>query len=230
MLKENERLESLGYNGLSIIQSSELYRFTSDAVTLANSVAARRGDRVCELGAGSGIAAILIAAKRGASVVGIEIQSRLADMSRRSVEICGLSGLIDIREARIQDAPRLLGCGGFDIVVTNPPYGKKADAKGIQNPSDIIARTEAEVTLSEIIGTAARLLRFGGAFYIIIKSLRLSETLTLMTNEKIEPKELTLYAPAKEKNPDVAIVRGVRGGKTGLSVKLAERFTEAFYE
>ncbi|MDR1905486.1 MAG: methyltransferase [Clostridiales bacterium] len=219
MLRENERLEDLKYNGLEIIQSDNLYRFTSDAVLLANAVKARRIDRVCDLGSGSGIISILIAAKRGARVVGVEIQKELCDMARRSVAHNGLESVVEIFDCRIQDAEKTFGGGRFDIAVCNPPYGKKSDAKGINGQSDIIARTEAEITLSEVVTCASKLLRFGGKFYIIIKTFRLFEAMKYMCDCKIEPKELTLVIPTRGKAPDTAIICGARGGKSGLKVE-----------
>ncbi|MDR3293967.1 MAG: methyltransferase [Clostridiales bacterium] len=220
MLKENERKDSLEYKGLSIIQSTELYRFTSDAVLLANAVRAGVRDHVIDLGSGSGIISILIAAKRGAHVTGIELQEPLWDMSKRSVEMNGMTDAVELLCGRIQDAPKLLGNESFDIVVSNPPYGKKADAAGIPNGSSAIARTELFVSLREVVEAAAKLLRYGGRFYTVIKTLRLAELIELMGEYGVEPKELTLVLPTAEKAPDTAIVCGKKGGKTGLKVEL----------
>jgi tRNA1(Val) A37 N6-methylase TrmN6 len=260
ILKADERLDSLEYKGLKIIQSRELYRFTSDAVLLANSVRAGKKDRVIDLGSGSGVVGTLIAAKTGASVIGIELQTALFDAAVRSAELNGMTDSLkffnlDIKnlfsgsteesgteqnaeiktdeteqnigvqtdeikqntEIKTDDAS-LLKIGGFDIAVSNPPFGKKADAKGIINESERIARTEDKITLSEIVAAAARSLRFGGAFYVVVKALRLSEALYLMTKYGVEPKELTLVVPTQKKPPDACIVRGIRGGKIGLKI------------
>ena len=71
MLNAGERLDDLQFNGLMLIQRADAYCFTSDAVLLANSVAAGSGDKVADLGAGSGIISVIIAAKRGASVTAV---------------------------------------------------------------------------------------------------------------------------------------------------------------
>ena len=52
-LKETEKLEDLQVGGLKIIQDANEYRFTSDAVLLANSVNAKSGDVVVDFGTGS---------------------------------------------------------------------------------------------------------------------------------------------------------------------------------
>src|SRR5690554_6528196 len=86
LLKENEKFEDLQLDGLKIIQNKDLYRFTSDAVILANFVNAKPKDFLIDLGTGSGIIAILVAYKNKLrKVLGIEIQKELADMANRSV-------------------------------------------------------------------------------------------------------------------------------------------------
>ena len=54
-LKPDERIEDLQYGGLKIIQSASEYRFTTDAVLLANFVKGAKGKMVVELGAGCGV-------------------------------------------------------------------------------------------------------------------------------------------------------------------------------
>ena len=75
MLKEGERLDDLEYKGLKIIQHPEGYCFTSDSVLISNLAKVKRTDRVADIGTGSGIIAILVAAKfTPKEVVGVEIQ------------------------------------------------------------------------------------------------------------------------------------------------------------
>lgn len=91
MLNAGERLDDLQFNGLMLIQRADAYCFTSDAVLLANSVAAGAGDKVADLGAGSGIISVIIAAKRGASVTAVEFQPWAAELARRNAELNKLS-------------------------------------------------------------------------------------------------------------------------------------------
>ena len=49
-LKENETLEDLLIDGLKIIQSKDLYRFSSDAVLLSKFASFKKGDKVTIMG------------------------------------------------------------------------------------------------------------------------------------------------------------------------------------
>ena len=56
-LNENEVLEDMLLNGLKIVQDTRLYRFTSDSVLLSRFAKPKKGDKVADFCAGSGIVA-----------------------------------------------------------------------------------------------------------------------------------------------------------------------------
>lgn len=61
-----------------------------DAVLLSGFARAKRGERVLDLGTGTGIIPILMAAKtEGEHFTGLEIQEESADMAARSVAAMG---------------------------------------------------------------------------------------------------------------------------------------------
>jgi tRNA1Val (adenine37-N6)-methyltransferase len=133
ILQHDEVLEDLGVKNLKIIQSRRLYRFTSDTVALANFARVRSGDTAADLGTGSAVIPLLLAGKTNVSyIAGIEIQSELADMAKRSVYLNNLQNKIDIFEIDIKQslnsvketlAKRLKKPGAlFDVVTANPPY------------------------------------------------------------------------------------------------------------
>lgn len=96
-LKPMERLDELHRNGYYIIQNSEKFCFGMDAVLLSGFAAVKSGERVLDLGTGTGIIPILLEAKtKGEHFTGLEIQEESADMARRSVAINKLEEKIDI--------------------------------------------------------------------------------------------------------------------------------------
>jgi tRNA1Val (adenine37-N6)-methyltransferase len=119
-LHANETLDDLRPSGLKIIQAKRGYRFSLDPVLLCAFALVDRGDMVADLGTGSGVVPLLLAARTGArKIVGLEIQPELADRARRSVLLNCLQDRIDILEGD----RRLQGClepQTFDVVVANP--------------------------------------------------------------------------------------------------------------
>ena len=122
-LKAQETIEDLQCDGLRLIQSTKEYRFTTDAVLLANFCKDMRGKLCVEFGAGSGVVSILVARKKHPKrVVALEIQPQLADMMKRSVQLNGQQDVVEVYVADLKDACRYVK--DADVVVCNPPYRK----------------------------------------------------------------------------------------------------------
>ena len=216
-IKQNEKLEDLGYKGLQIIQSSTEYRFTTDAILLANSVGDLTGKRAVDLGTGSGVIAVLLATKKNAKHVwGVELQSQLADMAQRTVALNNLDN-VTIVNCAMQDAYKSLG-GDYDCVVCNPPYRKCGSGQKQLAPNLALCRHEIAVTLAEVIVSAKRLLNTKGSLYLVHQAERLAEICYLMKQNNIEPKLITPIAPRVGAEPNLVIVKGVLAGNVGCVV------------
>jgi len=209
-------LDDLECSGLKIIQDKRGYTFTMDAVLLANFVKAKPSDRIVDIGTGSGVIAILLSGKTQAKeIVGIELQERLYNMASRSVLLNNIGNRVKLINCDMRIAHLETGTGVFDVAVMNPPYmpyeGNVEDAKEID-----ICRREVSITLKESLESAARLLKFGGILYIILKGERLADLICAMRSSGIEPKKITPIQPAPHKNIDTIIVEGKKDGKSGM--------------
>lgn len=219
-LKENERLDELQRNGYKIIQNPNKFCFGMDAVLLSGFANAKTGDRVLDLGTGTGIIPILMEAKTQAShLIGLEIQEESADMARRSVALNNLTHKIDIVLGDIKEAGGLFPSASFDVITCNPPYMIKQH--GLANPDapKAIARHEVLCNLEDVISQTAKLLKPGGHFYMVHRPFRMSEIITIMCQYKLEPKRMQLVYPYIDKEPNMVLIEGVRGGKPRMIVE-----------
>lgn len=219
-LKPEERLDDLQVNGYEIIQHPGKFCFGMDAVLLSNFARVKKGETVLDLGTGTGIIPILLTAKtEGKRFVGLEIQEESADMARRSVEHNHLEEKIEIVNGDIKEAANLFGLSSFDVVTTNPPY--MIGQHGIANASDTkaIARHEVLCTLEDIVRESARVLRPGGRFYMVHRPFRLAEILSKMVEYKIEPKRMRMVHPFIDKEPNMVLIEGTRGGNSRMTVE-----------
>ena len=220
LLQEGERLDDLQRNGLTLIQNPSTFCFGMDAILLSHFATIKKGDRVLDLGCGNGIMPILLTAiSQGEHFTGLEIQQPIADMARRSVLLNKLENRVDIVNGDIKEAALLFRAASFNVVITNPPYMN--ENHGITNPTlpKAIARHELLCSLEDVIGQAAKLLVPGGRFFMVHRPFRLTEIFDLMKKYRIEPKRMQLVYPFVDKEPNMVLIEGVRGGKTRISVE-----------
>jgi len=219
-LKAGERLDDLQIKGYEIIQSPGRFCFGMDAVLLSSYAKIRNRELALDLGTCTGILPILLEAKNeGEHYTGLEIQEESADMARRSVSHNGLEDKIDIVTGDIKEASGIFGAASFHVITTNPPY--MIGEHGLKNEKEAlyIARHEALCTLDDILRESARLLKPKGRFYMVHRPFRLPEILAKMSAYGIEPKRMRLVYPYIDKEPNMVLLEGLRGGRPRMQVE-----------
>lgn len=237
-LKEGERLDELHRNGYQIIQNSEKFCFGMDAVLLSGFVRVKKGERVLDLGTGTGIIPILLEAKTdGEHFTGLEIQEESADMARRSVALNHLDQKVEIRCGDIKEASNLFGAASFEVVTSNPPY--MTGKHGLLNKEEpkAVARHEILCTLEDVVRETARLLKPNGRFYLVHRPFRLVEIFGTLTRYQLEPKRMKLVFPYLYKEPNMVLIEAVKGGKSRITVEKPlivyqqeNKYTDEIYE
>ena len=219
-LKDGERLDELHRNGYRIIQNARKFCFGMDAVLLSGFARVKAGERVLDLGTGTGIIPILLRGKTpGRNFTGLEIQEESADMARRSVAYNHLEDSISIVTGDIREAAALFRAASFDVVTSNPPY--MTDSHGLVNPDlpKAIARHELLCSLEDVVQGAAGVLRPGGRFYLVHRPFRLAEIMTVLVRYRLEPKRMRLVYPFVEKEPNMVLLEAVQGGNSRITVE-----------
>lgn len=177
--EDPERLRRAGetadafYHGrVRVLQKRKGYRFSVDAPLLADFIRTRPGDAVLEIGTGSGIVALLLSVKPFARLVALEIQEGLADLARRNVELNGLGGRIEVVRADFREwRPGRT----FDLIVSNPPYIRRAS--GFLSPSAerSAAKHELHGGIDDLMSKTAEWLEPGGRACFVYPERRRSD-------------------------------------------------------
>ncbi len=219
-LREDERLDDLQIKDYQIIQTPGRFCFGMDAVLLSSFAEVRRGERALDLGTGTGILPILLEAKNeGGSYVGLEIQEESADMARRSVGLNHLEDRIQIVTGDLKEAAAVFGAASFSVVTVNPPY--MIGDHGLRNEKEAlyIARHEVLCTLDDILRESSKVLRDKGRFYMVHRPFRLPEILRKMWEHHLEPKRMRLVCPRIDKEPNMVLLEGLKGGNPRMRVE-----------
>lgn len=216
----NERIDYIGKKELKIIQASEFFSFSLDAVLLAKFVYVpiQKG-KLIDLCSGNGVIPLLLSERTKGHITAIEIQETLCDMAERSIRLNQLEHRIDVVCQDInQLSPSFLN-ESYDVVTCNPPYFKideEVDLK--QNDWIAGARHELFCTLEDTVRTMSKLLKQGGKGAFVHRPKRLVELIELMKAYRLEPKRIQFIHPKKASEANIVLIEGTKDGKPGLQV------------
>ena len=219
LVKDNERIDDL-QNGYYVIQDPDKFCFGMDAVLLSGFAKVKKGETALDLGTGTGIIPILLKTKtNGKHFTGLEIQKECADMAGRSVRYNHLEDDVEIVQGDIKEAADIFGAASFDVVTSNPPY--MIGQHGLRNPDmpKAIARHEVLCNLEDVVSQASKVLKERGRFYMVHRPFRLPEIMTKMCAYGIEPKRMRLVYPYIDKEPNMVLIEGMKGGNPRMQVE-----------
>lgn len=217
-MNEQERVDDLLTHDLHIIQSDEVFSFSMDAVLLARFAPVPKYGKILDLCTGNGVIPLLLSTRTEAEIEGIEIQPRLADMARRSVEMNGLSHRIQIREGDLRELVKVTGHGVYDAITVNPPYMPVTTGEVKLNAHQAIARHEIHCSLEDVAVAAMRLVRPGGKVSMVHKPQRLGEILTVLRQYRLEPKVIRFVHPRAGAEANMVLIEALRDGKPDVRV------------
>ncbi|MBU1181473.1 MAG: methyltransferase [Pseudomonadota bacterium] len=208
------------FNGnISVKQNKNGYRFSIDAVLLAGHIKTNSGDRILDIGTGSGIISLILAYRNPQiNIYGVEVQKSLADIAALNVKDNNIEDRVKILCADIKNLKADMISGPLDIVVSNPPYRKAESGRVNSDNQRAVARHEIDVTLTDILKAASRLLHVSGRFIIIYPSERIADMVTQMRLSGIEPKHFRFIYSKSNSESKLVIVEGIKGGRTGAKV------------
>ena len=194
---ENETVTHVNDN-ISLIQNPKGLTFGTDALLLAAFVRESKKSAAAELGSGSGIISLLLAGRNKLkNITAIELLPDYADITKRNIELNGMTDRITPLCADVRDCP----IRELDVIFSNPPYMKADSGKINPDPGKYAARHEVNGTIGELCGAAAKMLKYGGLFYCVYRPDRLADLIYALKKAKLEPKRLlfvcqdTLHAP-----------------------------------
>lgn len=219
LLRPGERLDDL-QNGYWMIQDNQGFCYGLDAVLLSAFARVKPGEKALDLCTGTGIVPVLLRAKtRGKHFTGLEIQEKSVDMARRSVRCNRLEKEIEIVLGDVKCAQELFGASAFQVVTCNPPY--MTAEHGLVNPHlpKAIARHEVLCTLEDVVSQAAAVLEPKGRFYMVHRPFRLAEIMGVMMKYRLEPKRMRLVYPFADREPNMVLIEGLKGGNPRITVE-----------
>ena len=218
-LLPDERIDRINEQ-ISLIQKKNGLTFGTDAFLLAAFVRPVPQARAVDLGSGTGVLPLLLAAKnKAATITAVEIQPNFAELITRNVALNGYADRIlplcaDVRTLSCQ----MLGGQEVDLVLSNPPYMRCDSGKRNEHDEKYIARHEVCGGIADFCEAASRILKYGGRFVTVWRPDRLTELLHAMHRFALEPKRMTFVYADETAEPCAVLTEAVKGAAPALRV------------
>lgn len=199
-------------DGLVIAEKRDGLRFGTDALLLAAFIRRQKNRRAAELGSGTGIISLLCAKReKFAHICAYEIQQAYASLTARNAERNRLADRVEAVCADVRGER-----GEYDAVFSNPPYMKA----GAGDESDDAGRQAARHTengdIDDFCAAAARMLRFGGLFYVVYRPDRLVDLLCALRAHTLEPKRMRFVMADEDHAPSLVLIEAKKGASPSL--------------
>lgn len=219
-LYNNERVDQLLSQNIKIIQSPDVFSFSLDAVLLAHFSSIPKKGEIVDFCAGNGAIGLFMRPRTRAHITGVEIQEKLYDMAKRSIELNNFDDSMDIIHSDINHITKKIKADSVDFITCNPPYFKEEEQGKVNpNPHLAIARHEIHLKLDDVFKQASKLLKMNGKIAVVHRPDRLIDILNSMANNRIAPKRIQFVYPKKNKEANILLIEGIKDGKTdGLRI------------
>jgi tRNA1Val (adenine37-N6)-methyltransferase len=215
-LRPDETLDEFMDGRIRLIQSRKGYRFSVDAILLAQFVTVKPTDVIVDLGAGCGIISLLLLQRPVRYVLALEIQRNLADQAVRNASLNRVSDRMRVILADLRQIPFRKPFA--DLVVCNPPFRRPGSGRVNPDLQRAIARHEIMASLNDILNASRAALKPKGRLALIYPAGRLVDLVMRMRAFEIEPKRMRVVYPSMEEEAKLVLVEGSRGGKGGVKV------------
>jgi tRNA1Val (adenine37-N6)-methyltransferase len=208
------------FNGkIRLTQDRFGYRFSIDAVLLADFADPRSGNKVLDLGTGCGIIPLILAYRQPhISIYAVEVQTALAELAISNVRENRQEDRITVICTDMKLLKPAMTAGSVDLVVCNPPFRRQGSGRINPDAQRAVARHEIKANLSDIIQTSHRMLRAAGRLLLIYTAGRLTGALSRMRIEGIEPKFIRMIHSRQDTKATLVLIEGIKGGRPDLKI------------
>ena len=219
-LKDGERVNQLFSSDVKIIQNREVFSYSIDSVLLSRFPKLPNRGLIVDLCAGNGAVGLFASTRTKATIVGVEIQERLADMAERSIQLNSLSDRMSMITDDLKNLPHHFPGSKIDLILCNPPYFKVDEHSNLnESPHYLLARHEITTNLDQICQVAQRTLKSNGRLVMVHRPDRFLDIIETMKRYNLAPKRIQFVYPKVHKDANMLLIEAIKdGSRDGLKI------------
>lgn len=218
-VEKNVINDLVGYDNLKIVQNNEYFNFSLESILIPRFCILKKEMKIIDFCTGNAPIPLILSTLTDSEIIGVEVQKEIYDLATESVKINGLEERISILNEDVKKLPDLFETDTFDLITCNPPYFKVNESSNLNyNYIKTVARHEVMLTLNDIFAVSRKLLKNNGSLVMVHRTDRLSEILTLMTNNNLQPKRIRFIYPKEGKESNLVLIDAKKNGKIGVKV------------
>ena len=210
----------LNYDNMYIIQDTDMFNFSLDSVLLPNFVTInKKAKKILDIGSGNAPIPLILSTLTDAQIMAVEIQKDVYELGKESIKINKLENRIDFINADINELYKEIDTETFDVITCNPPYFKVNESSNLNDSEyKTIARHEIKLDLEKLFKIARKLLKNKGNIAIVHRPERLSDIISEMKKNNIEPKRIQFVHPSINSEANILLIEGTKNGNPGIKI------------
>ena len=210
----------LNYDNMYIIQDTDMFNFSLDSVLLPNFVTInKKTKKILDIGSGNAPIPLILSTLTDAQIMAVEIQKDVYELGKESIKINKLENRIDFINADINELYKEIDTETFDVITCNPPYFKVNESSNLNDSEyKTIARHEIKLDLEKLFKIAKKLLKNKVNIAIVHRPERLSDIVSKMKKNNIEPKRIQFVYPSINSEANILLIEGTKNGNPGVKI------------
>jgi tRNA1Val (adenine37-N6)-methyltransferase len=216
---EEVTFDALRRFDLCLAQPRKGYRFSLDALILADFVACADDARIADLGTGSGVIPLILCRRFPAATgVGFDSNPSMAELAGENARRNGLEQRATFEARDILELRKRYPVSSFDGVVANPPFRTPGSGRISPKAGRDTARHESTAGLSDFLATAKYLVKPCGKIWFIHLPDRLAEFIHRAAGLNLSLLRLRMVHPDPDAPARIFLAELAKGRKGGCVV------------
>lgn len=218
MEKEEQFLK---FSDVVIYQDDSFFKYNTDSILLAYfALKHLKKGNIIDLATGTIPIPLYLVLHTKQNINAIELQQEVCTLAKKTIKCNKLDNRINLICDDIKNMKKYFALNSFENVICNPPYFDSINYhKQSSNFSKSIARHDNSLYIEDILKTAKYLLNNNGCLFLIYRSEKIVELLSLLHTYHLEPKVIRMIYSNSSSPSKLFLIEARLNGNKGCKIE-----------